>query len=239
MPPPQCLDPFVHHLRGELALPCDESEASLAQPIYRSPSPTWFKRLTADQHSGFLETLHRLPPHMREISFDLHVPGLTSVVVTQLGEVQAVFSDVLSKPPTDFASCSLLPLEISVPPNSSPVACRPYPINPPTAMQVDAVLDMFFAAALIKYSTSPRASPVVVNYKKLNKLSIFGQLPIPRVDEALDRLGTGRIFSLFDLVSSFHQITVHKDTVPRMVFCTPTRLFEWVVMPQGSSAVPG
>ena len=66
---------------------------------------------------------------------------------------------------------------------------------------------------------------IAVNYKKLNKLSILGELPIPRVDEVLDKLGTGRIFSLFDLVSSFHQRTVHKDTIPLTAFCTPTRLF--------------
>ena len=35
------------------------------------------------------------------------------------------------------------------------------------------------------------------------------------------------------------QITIHKDTIPLTAFCTPTRLFEWLVMPQGSSAAPG
>ena len=144
----------------------------------------------------------------------------------------------------------MLPFDISVPPYSSPVTSQPYRINPPTAKTVDAVLDKFLPAGLIQHSTSPWASPVVViptksgdiritvNYKKLNKLSIIGQLPIPRGDEVLDKLGTGRIFSLFDLVSSLHQITVH-DTIPLTAFCTPTRLFEWLVMPQGSSAAPG
>ena len=40
-------------------------------------------------------------------------------------------------------------------------------------------------------------------------------------------------------MSSFHQITVHKDTIPLTAFCTPTRLFEWLVIPKGSSAAPG
>ena len=59
------------------------------------------------------------------------------------------------------------------------------------------------------------------------------------VDQVLDSLGKGRVFSLFDLVSSFHQITAHKDTVPLTAFSTPTGLYEWLVMPQGSSASPG
>ena len=53
------------------------------------------------------------------------------------------------------------------------------------------------------------------------------------------KLGTGRIFSLFDLVTSFHQITVHEDTISFTAFCTPTRLFESLVMPQGSNEAPG
>ena len=47
------------------------------------------------------------------------------------------------------------------------------------------------------------------------------------------------MFSLLDLVSSFHQITVHKDNVPLTAGCTPTGLYVWLVMPQGSSASPG
>ena len=57
--------------------------------------------------------------------------------------------------------------------------------------------------------------------------------------EVLNSLGSGRVFYLFELVSSFHQITAHTDTVPLPAFCTPTGLYEWLVMPQGSSASPG
>ena len=45
---------------------------------------------------------------------------------------------------------------------------------------------------------------ITFKYEKLNKHSILGQLPIHSVDEVLDNLGTGRIFLLFDLISSFY-----------------------------------
>ena len=80
---------------------------------------------------------------------------------------------------------------------------------------------------------------ITVNYKKLNQISKLSHLPIPRVDQVLDSLGSGLVFSLFDLVFSFHQRTTHNDTVPLTAFCTPTGLYEWLVMPQGSSALPG
>ena len=72
--PPQCLDPFVHHLRDKTVPPCDESAASSAPPIDRSPSPSLLKRLSTDQRSSFLQKWNRLPSHMHEIVFDLHGP---------------------------------------------------------------------------------------------------------------------------------------------------------------------
>ena len=140
LPPPQCLDPFIHRLRDETIPPCDESEASLAQTTYRAPSTPLLERLSTDQRSSFLQTWNRLPSHMREITFDLHGPGWTPTIILQLGEVLAELLNVFSKSSKDFGSCSLLPFEISVPPNSSPVTSWPYRINPPTAKQVDAVL---------------------------------------------------------------------------------------------------
>lgn len=49
---------------------------------------------------------------------------------------------------------------------------------------------------------------ITINCKKLNKVSLLGQFPIPRVAEVLDSSDKGKIFSLFDLGSPFHQITV-------------------------------
>ena len=115
----------------------------------------------------------------------------------------------------------------------------------------DAVLDQYLAAGLIQHSTSPYFSPKVaipkkdggvrktISYKKMNAISSLGQLPIFRVDEVLDSLGKGRIFYLFNLVSSFSQTTIDEDTIPLTAFWTPDRFFEWLVMPQGSSASPG
>ena len=40
-------------------------------------------------------------------------------------------------------------------------------------------------------------------------------------------------------MSSFHRITIDKDTIPLTAFGIPTRLFEWLVMPQGSNAALG
>ena len=123
----------------------------------------------------------RLPPHLREITFDLHDPGWTPSVIEQLGDVLYKFPEVSSASKTDFGSCSLMPFEISVPEDSAPVTSRPHRINPILAKEMDATLNQYLAAGLIQHSTSPYSSPLViipkksggvriaVNYKKLNQ----------------------------------------------------------------------
>ena len=57
-----------------------------------------------------------------------------------------------------------------------------------------------------------------VNYKRLNSINIPDCSPPPGHMESW-------MFSLFELVASFHQTTIHKDPIPPAAFCTPTRLF--------------
>ena len=112
---------------------------------------------------------------------------------------------------TEFGSRSLMPFETSVPEGSAPVTSRPHRINPILAKEVDATLNQYLAVGLTQHSSlrtrarwwSFRRSleATTVNYKKLNKISSLSQLPIPRVEQVLDSLGKGRMFSLFDLVS--------------------------------------
>ena len=52
--------------------------------------------------------------------------------------------------------------------------------------------------------TSERAR-ITINYKKLNRIRKLNRVLFPRVDKVLGSLGSGRVFSLIDLVSSFHQ----------------------------------
>lgn len=118
-------------------------------------------------------------------------------------------------------------------------------INPIVSKEVDATLEQNRVAGLIQRPSSLFPNPLVViptkygrvritvDYNKLNKTSSLDQLPIIRVNEALDSRGKGKIVSLFDGVSSFLQITAYSGTVPLMVFSTPTQLFERLVLPQG------
>ena len=73
---------------------------------------------------------------------------------------------------------------------------------------------------------------------KLNKVTEIPQIAIPLVDQVLDTLGGGSVFSVFDLFSGFTQLTIHPDTIPLTAFCTPNGLYEWPRMPPGAAGTP-
>ena len=79
---------------------------------------------------------------------------------------------------------------------------------------------------------------ITVNYQKLNKITEIPQIAIPRVDEVLDTLGGGPVFSIFHLFSGFTRSTIYPDTIPLIAFCTPNGLCEWLRMPQGAASAP-
>ena len=136
-----------------------------AAPAVTPPSPALLKRLNPDRRSSFLRVWVRLPPHLREIAFDLHDPDCPPPVVEELGDVLFEFPDVFTSK-TEFGSCSLMPFEISVPEGSDPVTSRPHRLNPILAKGVDAALDHYLAAGLVQHSTLPYSSPLVVILKK-------------------------------------------------------------------------
>ena len=177
-------------------------------------NPCWFLRLW-----------HTVPPHIRRIDFALDAAGWDPAALDALSTTLTTYADVFSSSKLDYGECSLRPFEIKVPPGTQPIQSRPYRLNPVLSKQADAILDSYLAAGLIQHSTSPWSSPLVcvpkksggiritVNYQKLNKLTEIPQIAIPRVDEVLDTLGGGSVFSVFDLFSEHFLCCVYHRSI--------------------------
>jgi hypothetical protein len=76
-----------------------------------------------------------------------------------------------------------------------------------------------------------------VDYCPLNAVTIKNKYPLPRIDILFDQLTGAQVFSKIDLHSSYHQIKIHVEDIPKTTFTTRYGLFEYLVMSFGLTNV--
>lgn len=128
-----------------------------------------------------------------------------------------------------------------------------YPFRriPPTQFQeVKRHIQELLDKDIIRKSSSPYASPVVIvrkkdgsirlciDHRRLNLKTVRDAFPLPRIDESLDALHGAKLFSTCDLASGFHQIAMDPDHQHKTAFATPFGLYEYTRMPFGLCNAP-
>jgi hypothetical protein len=77
-----------------------------------------------------------------------------------------------------------------------------------------------------------------VDYRSLNAVTIKNKYPLPRIDILFDQLAGAQVFSKIDLRSSYHQIKIHAEDIPKMAFTMRYGLYEYLVMSFGLTNAP-
>lgn len=72
---------------------------------------------------------------------------------------------------------------------------------------------------------------VVVDFRKLNDITIGDAYPLPKIEEILDQLGHSRYFSTLDLANGYHQILLSPEYRLKPAFSTDRGHFEFLRMP--------
>ena len=105
-------------------------------------------------------------------------------------------------------------------------------------------------AKQIRPSSSPWSSPVllikkkdgdyrfVVDYRKLNSITMKDSFPIPIIESTLQQLAGNCYFSKLDLRSGYFQIPINEIEKPKTAFITTTGLWEFNVLPMGLTNSP-
>lgn len=126
-----------------------------------------------------------------------------------------------------------------------PVRQRYRRIPPSEYEAVKAHINQLLESQVIRESSSPYASPIVLVWKKdgslrlcvanrlLNSKTRKDAFPLPCIKESLDNLSGARWFSTIDLASGYNQVPVSEPDRPKTAFCTPFGLFEFNRMPFG------
>ena len=95
----------------------------------------------------------------------------------------------------------------------------------PFALRVmEELIQNMMAQGVIKQSSSPWASPVVlvekrdgshrflVYYRRLNAVTKMDVFPLPRVDDTLDMLSQTQYFSTLGLTAGYWEVQMDKDS---------------------------
>jgi len=154
-----------------------------------------------------------------------------------------LFTDIPGK--TD-----VLEHNIELLPETKPIRMSPYRANPQKMELIKKELKEMESLGLIETSSSPWASPIilvpkpdnsirfVVDYRKVNAVTVPSAYPIARVDDLIDKVGNAKFLTKIDLLKSYYQIRLSEESIPISAFVTPFGQFQWKYMPFGLRNAP-
>ncbi|XP_055957860.1 retrovirus-related Pol polyprotein from transposon opus isoform X1 [Patella vulgata] len=161
------------------------------------------------------------------------------------------WSPIFSHSDRDIGSISLVKHKIQLS-DEIPFKQPHRRIPPGMYEEVKEHLHDLIEAGIIRRSHSPYVSPVVlarkkdnslrmcVDYRMLNKKTIRDAYALPRIEEMLDNLAGSKYFSVVDMKSGYHQVSIEDSDIPKTAFTVgPLGFYEYVRLPFGLTNAPG
>lgn len=181
-------------------------DISLKADVTIGPEPTSVAQLKCLIHTGSTSAFYHLslvPERQPEQPTTQHPISSIANLLLQY--------DHLFQPPSQLPPPCNVVHRITLNPSTAPVNVRPYRYPHFQKNEIEKQIFYLFSAGLIRPSTSPYSSPVLlvkkkdgmwrpcVDYRALNSVTVRDRFPIPTIDELLNELGHTSWFSKLDL----------------------------------------
>lgn len=130
-----------------------------------------------------------------------------------------------------------------------PVHVRQYRLPMAQRQEINKKIDKMLGDGIIRPSSSPWNSPtllvskksesgepkwrLVIDYRKLNSITVKESFPLPNITDILDQLGNASYFSTLDLASGYHQLLMDDEDREKTAFSTDSNHYEWNRLPMG------
>ena len=131
-----------------------------------------------------------------------------------------------------------------------PIRKKQYPLPFSSKETLSKEVEYMERIGVIERSSSPYCSPIVLikkkdsstrvcmDFREINKITIFDAEPIPDVEELFIKLSGKKFFTKVDLCKGYWQISVKVEDRPKTAFQAPQGLFQFTRMPFGLVTAP-
>ena len=170
---------------------------------------------------------------LRDVKLGL---GLTKSQKENVWQVLGAYDSVLTDVPR---KSNVIQHQITLT-DSTPIRSKPYPLPYAIRENFKTKIQEMLDLGIIRTSTLPYASPIVivkkkdgsnricVDYRKLNKVTVADPEPMKTPEDLFQRLGKSNYFSKIDLSKEYWQIPVAEEDVYKMAFVTPDENYEFI-----------
>lgn len=187
-------------------------------------------------------------------NINFRMDHMTKEQKMELYQIVKEHKKLFSEPDTKLTYTTIVKGDIRTS-SDEPVYSKHYPYPMALKSEVEKQIKELLENDIIRPSRSPYNSPiwvvpkkldasgekkyrVVIDYRKLNAITIADKYPIPEIDKVLIQLGNSKIFSVLDLQSGFHQIPLRDRDIEKTAFSINNAKYEFKRLPFGLKNAP-
>nr|GEW11704.1 putative reverse transcriptase domain-containing protein [Tanacetum cinerariifolium] len=160
------------------------------------------------------------------------------------------FSQVFLEDLPGFPPARQVEFQINLVLGAAPIARAPYQLAPAEMQELSTQLEELSERGFIRPSSSPWGAPVLfvkkkdgsfwmcIDTREINKHTVKNRYAVPRIDDLFDQLQGSGVYSKIDLRSSYHQLRVREEDIPKTAFRTRYGHYEFQVIPFGLTNAP-
>ena len=192
------------------------------------------KGVVLDTTVCFRDDVTELEQRKKALSEDDLSPNLplNGIQKTQLLELLNRFRRCVALDLSELGCTNIIKMDIKLKPGAEPPYAKPYPTNAVKREEIKARVAEWKANKVVTETTSPYASPcillekpdgskrLVVDYRRLNKITVRMHFPLPSIDDGLEALHGATIFAVLDLAQGYLQIPLTEEAKEKTAFIT-------------------
>lgn len=191
---------------------------------------------------------------LEKIDSEINLSGLNSEESESVKFLCREFNDIFYLPGDKLSTTDAVEHEINLLPNSKIVNRKPYRLPHASKSEIKNQINELLENKIIESSKSPWNSPIlivpkkssdgnkkwrlVIDFRKLNEITISDVYPLPNITEILDQLGSSVYFSTLDLASGYYQVKIKESDKQKTAFSTSDGHFHFNSMPMGTKNSP-